>query len=83
MIKPLKVLHVSHSYGGSGAGEGASRLHQVFLQNGLDTHLLTLENNSDDPDPHNVVACAHARAHRNARPNYLDGLFVHNRPQIR
>ena len=83
MIKPLKVLHVSHSYGGGGAGEGASRLHQAFLQNGLDTHLLTLENNSDDPDPHNVVAWAHAREHRNARPNYLDGLFAHNRPQIR
>ena len=67
MIKPLKVLHVSHSYGGGGAGKGAARLHQAFLQNGIDSHLITLENNSDDPDPHNVVICAHAREQRNAR----------------
>lgn len=45
----MKILHVNYHENRGGAGRAAWRLHRLFLESGMDSHLLVAEKNSSDP----------------------------------
>jgi glycosyltransferase involved in cell wall biosynthesis len=45
----LKILHLSHTDYGAGAGRAAYRIHQSLLKLGLDSRMLVADKRTDDP----------------------------------
>lgn len=49
MHSPMKVIQLSHSDAGSGAGRAAHRLHRSLIELGLDSHMLVSDRRTEDP----------------------------------